>query len=120
MPEILTKAIQGRKVNILDNIEQFQPTTIKRLNPSLYKNYKDELAKIEVPKNPDWPIINIHKDYRLLSTTTNIEKLNKLSPAFINSFDIIILEDQLKEIENNDNKQLKTHSPIPNPQSPNP
>ena len=53
MPEILTKAIQGRKVNILDNIEQFQPTTIKRLNPSLYKNYKDELAKIEVPKNPD-------------------------------------------------------------------
>jgi len=106
-PGILIKAIQNGKVCILDNIEQLQPTVTERLNASLDKKYNDEQPKIEVPENPEWKDgIDINKDYRLLCTA-NIDKLNKLSPAFINRFDVIVLEDQLEEIRNNNNQNLK-------------
>ena len=62
---------------------------------------------MEIPENPEWKDgININKDYRLLCTA-NINKLNKLSPAFINRFDVIVLEYQLEEIRNNNNEKLK-------------
>ena len=106
-PGILIKAIQNGKVSILDNIEQLQPTVTERLNASLDKKYNDEQPKMEIPENPEWKDgIDINKDYRLLCTA-NINKLNKLSPAFINKFDVIVLEDQLEEISNNNNDNLK-------------
>ena len=106
-PGILIKAIQNGKVCILDNIEQLQPTVTERLNASLDKKYNDEQPKMEIPENPEWKDgIDINKDYRLLCTA-NINKLNKLSPAFINKFDVIVLEDQLEEISNNNNDNLK-------------
>ena len=37
----------------------------------------------------------------------DVEKINKLYPAFLNRFDIIALEEQLEEIDNYNNKGLK-------------
>ena len=37
----------------------------------------------------------------------DVEKINKLYPAFLNRFDIIALEYQLEEIDNYNNKGLK-------------
>ena len=100
----LTKAIRKGKICILDNIEQLQPTVTERLNASLDKKYNGEQEIMEIPENPELPEgIPIHENYRLLCTA-NIEKLNKLSPAFINRFDVIVLEDQLSEINNLENK----------------
>ena len=62
---------------------------------------------MEIPENPEWKDgIDINKDYRLLCTV-NCNKLNKLSPALINRFDVIVLEYQFEEIRNYNNEKLK-------------
>ena len=58
------------------------------------KNSKKE-EKFEVPETTTNPEININRDFRIICTS-NFEKINQLSPAFINRFEVIVLEDQLK------------------------
>ena len=108
---ILIKSIKNGKVCILDNVDQLQPKVTERLNASLDKKYNKEEERIEVPENPNPDKneevgIKINKSYRLVCTA-DIERLNKLSPAFINRFDVIVLEDQLKEINKNEEELKK-------------
>ena len=108
---ILIKSIKNGKVCILDNVDQLQPKVTERLNASLDKKYNKEEERIEVPENPNPDKneevgIKINKSYRLVCTA-DIERLNKLSPAFINRFDVILLEDQLKEINQNEEELKK-------------
>ena len=95
----------------MDNVDQLQPKVTERLNASLDKKYNKEEERIEVPENPNPDKneevgIKINKSYRLVCTA-DIERLNKLSPAFINRFDVIVLEDQLKEINKNEEELKK-------------
>ena len=39
--------------------------------------------------------------------TSNIEKINEMSPAFVNRFDVIVLEDQLEDIGEKINELIK-------------
>jgi len=39
--------------------------------------------------------------------TSNLEKINEISPAFVNRFDVIVLEDQIEGIGDKINELIK-------------
>jgi len=101
----LTKAVILGLSVILDNIEEAPSTVTERLNGLLDKNYGEKDQYFDIPENPKNNSIRINPKFRLLCSC-NINKVNKMSPAFINRFDVIVLEDQLEEIKDNDLLEL--------------
>ena len=49
----------------------------------------------EIPQNVEEPMIRIHKDFLFVATCA-LSQMEKLSPAFLNRFTVINLEDQLE------------------------
>ena len=102
----LSRAIEDGGVVVLDALDQASATVTERLNGLLDQKYDDtEKAKFDVPENPQKPEIIIHKNFRLVCTT-DIHKINQMSPAFVNRFDVIVLEDQLESINEDEKKEL--------------
>ena len=94
----LTSAIINGKSCILDNIEEAPATITERLNGLLDKKLNIEKDLIfEIPECPQKKEVNINKNFRLLCVC-NYNGISKMSPAFLNRFDIITLEDQLKPL----------------------
>ena len=63
-------------------------------------NYLHNTEYFEIPENPELTKgIEINKNFRIIATV-NEEELNKMSPAFINRFMIVYLDDQLENISN--------------------
>ena len=99
-------AIENGGVVVLDALDQASATVTERLNGLLDQKYDDtEKAKFDVPENPQKPEIIIHKNFRLVCTT-DINKINQMSPAFVNRFDVIVLEDQIESLNEEDKKEL--------------
>ena len=95
----LLKAIKKGKCAILDLIEEAPSTVTERLNSLLDQKYDNQEKKFYVFENPKKKNILIDKNFRLICVS---DDLNKMSPAFINRFDIIYFEDQLDQIKLND------------------
>ena len=100
----LTKAIEKGEIVIMDNLQEANSTITERLNGLLDIKYdegkkKGEAKKFDIPENPLKNSIEIHKDFRIIGICDN-QSINQMSPAFLNRFDIIILENQLKNISN--------------------
>ena len=92
----LTLAINKGKCCILDNIEEAPATITERLNGLLDKKLDNEKELFfEIPECPQKIEVAINKHFRLLCIC-NYDSISKMSPAFLNRFDIITLEDQLK------------------------
>ena len=94
-PRFLFKSIIEGKCIVLDCINEAPSRVIERLNGLLDKKNSDKEAVFEVPENTKKPLIKINKDFRIICTS-NFEKINQISPAFVNRFEVIVLEDQLK------------------------
>jgi MoxR-like ATPase len=98
----ITKAIQEGKLVILDNLHEVNPTIIERLNGLLDIKYDDEgenkgiKKKFDLPENPLKNSIEIDENFRIIGIC-DLESINQLSPAFLNRFDIIFLENQIVE-----------------------
>ena len=101
----LTLSIIQGKCCVLDNIEEAPATITERLNGLLDKNLNVESDLIfEIPECPEKKEVKINKNFRLICIC-NYNSISKMSPAFLNRFDIITLEDQLKplfKLENNE------------------
>jgi len=93
----LSEAIEKGKCTVLDSIDEAPSTVTERLNALLDQKYDEKQKYFEIPENPNQSRIAIHSKFRLLCTC-HIEKLNYMSPAFINRFDVIVLENQLENI----------------------
>ena len=93
----LLKAIKLGKCAILDGIDNARSIVTERLNGLLDETYGKGDKYFDVPENPKAPQVKIHPNFRLLCTS-KINKINQMSPAFVNRFDIIVLEDQLENI----------------------
>jgi hypothetical protein len=104
---ILTEAITNGNVLILDCIEQAPSTVTERLNGLLDKKYDGKDKFFEIPENPKTKGkgIKINENFRLLCTC-NIEKINSMSPAFVNRFDVIVLEEQLNGLSDEELTKL--------------
>jgi len=94
-PRFLYNAIQEGNCVVLDSINEAPSRVIERLNGLLDKKNSKKEEKFEVPENTTNPEININRDFRIICTS-NFEKINQISPAFVNRFEVIVLEDQLK------------------------
>ena len=102
----LSTAIEKGGIVILDALDQASTTVTERLNGLLDQKYDNtEPAKFYVSENPNNSEIDINKNFRLICTT-EFNKINQMSPAFINRFDVIFLEDQMEAISENDKKEL--------------
>ena len=99
----LTLSIINGKCCVLDNIEEAPATITERLNGLLDKKLDVESDLIfEIPECPQKNEVKINKNFRLLCVC-NYNNISKMSPAFLNRFDIITLEDQIKFIANLNN-----------------
>jgi len=95
-------SIINGKCCVLDNIEEAPATITERLNGLLDKKLKKDLI-FEIPECPQRKEVKINNKFRLLCIC-NYNSISKMSPAFLNSFGIITLEDQLKSLFNKENK----------------
>ncbi|KAK8895427.1 hypothetical protein M9Y10_023891 [Tritrichomonas musculus] len=101
----LSKAIKSGHCAILDSIDEATSTVTERINPLLDQKFDSDQMKFEVPENPNEPEIMINPNFRLLCTC-KVDKINQMSPAFINRFDVVVLENQLENIEEKELKEL--------------
>ena len=92
----LTLSIINGKCCVLDNIEEAPATITERLNGLLDKKLDVEKELFfEIQECPQKKEVTINKNFRLLCIC-NYNSISKMSPAFLNRFDIITLEDQIK------------------------
>ena len=107
----LIKSIKEGKIVILDNLQETNSTVTERLNGLLdfkydeNKNKSENERKFDVPENPLESSIKIHPKFRIIGIC-NINQISKMSPAFLNRFDIISLENQLEDINTEKLKKL--------------
>ena len=112
----LIKGIEKGGVIILDNIDQCPSTVLERLNSLLDKRYdtlnrrkekRDNFPqeKFIVNENPSKSEININPNFRLICIC-NTDKKKNLSPSFIDRLDTIFLENQIKDINDSEFKDL--------------
>lgn len=102
----LTEAIQGGGAVVLDCLDQASSTVTERLNGLLDQKYDDTTKAIfYVPENPQQDEIEINKNFRLICTC-DITKVNQMSPAFVNRFDMIVLENQIEGLDEEKRKEL--------------
>ena len=101
----LTLAIKKGKCCILDNIEEAPATITERLNGLLDKKLDlEDNIFFEIPERPGKKEVEINKKFRLLCIC-NYNSMSKMSPAFLNRFDVITLEDQIKPFCNLKNSE---------------
>ena len=67
---------------------------------------KESSKKFDIPENPLEDSIEINDNFRIIGVCDS-QKIDKMSPAFLNRFDLIVLEDQLEEINKGDEKEFK-------------
>ena len=102
----LTEAIRNGSSIVLDNINEASSTVTERLNGLLDKTYEEKELYFELPENPNEGKIKINENFRIICVC-EYGKLKKMSPAFINRFDVIFLEEQIeKNISDEKLKQL--------------
>ena len=92
----LTKAIKLGKCSVLESLDEAPATVTERLNGLLDQKYDNQQKYFDIPENSSNPRVPIKESFRILATA-NIEKIAQMSPAFLNRFDIIVLENQIDE-----------------------
>jgi MoxR-like ATPase len=106
----LSNSIENGTIVILDNLQEADATITERLNGLLDIKYdegkkKGAKRKFDIPENPDKSSIDIHKDFRIIGVCDS-QNITNMSPAFLNRFDIIILENQLTNLNENELKEI--------------
>ena len=97
---IVRSAAEGKCV-ILDQIECALPQYIERINPIFdsysKKRYLGNKTTFIINEKPDQNEISINNEFKFIATACKND-LNKLSPALLNRFVIINIENQLNDI----------------------
>ena len=97
----LLDAIEKGKCVIFISIENASCTILERLNSLFDFTYLKGKRRFNIPEKGtndkgENEFIFIHPNFRIIATCNNI---NKLSPAFLNRFDIIYLPNQLQNLD---------------------
>lgn len=100
----LTLAVKNGYSGIFDNISYAPAKVIESLNALLDPKDTQEDNFFEIPQNSSEPKIPIHPDFLFIATCT-LDQIENLSPAFLNRFTVINLEDQLEGISEDEEKK---------------
>ena len=93
-PRFLYEAIKNGNCVVLDSINEASSKVIERLNGLLDKKILKGEKKFEVPEESSESKIEIHKNFRIICTS-NFQNIDQISPAFVNRFEVVVLENQL-------------------------
>ena len=104
-PRFLYNSIKNGNCVILDSINEAPSRVIERINGLLDKKNKNEKAIFDVPENSEKPTIEINQNFRIICTS-NFDKLNEISPSFLNRFEVIVLENQLVDMKDDNIEEL--------------
>ena len=97
----LLEGVKAGKCLVLDNINEVNSQVTERANNLFDLNFNSkEKLYFDIPENPnkEEQKVEINKNFRVIATCEE-DKLNNMTPAFLNRFKIIYLEDQLKDLE---------------------
>ena len=108
IPGFLVDAIEQGKTVVLDCINEANATVGERLNGLLDKKNNASEEFFDLPENTERLKIPIHKNFRMICTC-NINNIKDMSPAFVNRFDVIVLENQLENLTDNQIKNFITN-----------
>lgn len=100
----LTQAVKYGYSGVFDNISSATSKVIESLNALLEPKDTEEDYYFEIPQNTLEPRIRIHPNFLFIGTCL-IDQMEKLSPAFLNRFTVINLEDQLEGASENEEKE---------------
>lgn len=98
-------AIQKGEILVLDQIDTAPSTILERLN-SLYDGMGSPDFIFTVQENPEESEVLVHQSFRIIATASE-RGLNDLSPAFLNRFTIIHINDQIPEIMSSKEAAMK-------------
>ena len=102
----LLEAIEKGGVVILDDINQATNSVRERIKELFNEKYFNiENQKFNVPENDQNPEINIHCKFVLICIL-DINEISKMFSSFLNRFDIILLEEQMKCFTDIEKKNL--------------
>ena len=88
----------------MDSLEKAQSTVTERLNNLLDVNYMHNTEYFSIPENPELKKgVKIDPKFRIIATVDE-DGLQKMSPAFINRFIVVYLDDQFSNIKKGDIK----------------
>ena len=104
---IMFKAIKNGKCIVLDRINEAPSNVAERFNPLYDKTYDNEESYFEINENLQNNKIKIHSNFRTICTC-DIENVKDMTPAFLNRFDIIVLENQIVDCSKEEIKELIT------------
>ncbi|OHT01916.1 hypothetical protein TRFO_31156 [Tritrichomonas foetus] len=91
----VVKSIMNGECMILDQIDTAPSTILERLN-SLFDGIGRKNFEFITHENSENPVVTVHEDFRIVATSS-IKGLNSLSPALLNRFTIIYMDEQLPE-----------------------
>jgi midasin (ATPase involved in ribosome maturation) len=91
----LTLAVKNGYSGVFDNINAAPAKVVESLNALLEPKDTEEDYYFEIPQNTSEPKIKINPDFLFIGTCI-LEQMENLSPAFLNRFTVINLEDQLE------------------------
>jgi len=91
----LTKAIRNGNSGVLVNLNSAQSKVTERLNGLLDPKDVEEDYFFDIPENSKEPKIKIDKNFRLYATC-DINYLSQISPALLNRFNVIVIDNQLE------------------------
>ncbi|OHT12744.1 hypothetical protein TRFO_17377 [Tritrichomonas foetus] len=92
----VVQSLENGDCLIMDQIDTAPSTILERLN-ALYDGIGSEDFKFLVQENSEDAEILVHSDFRIIATAS-YKGLNDLSPAFLNRFTIIYIDDQFPEL----------------------
>ena len=101
----LVEAIEKGGIVVFDCINETNPEIIERLNSLLDKKNNEEEEYFDLPENYEKQKIHIHKNFRMICTC-NLKNIKDMSPAFVNRFDVVVLENQLENLNNTQYSKL--------------
>ncbi|KAK8886006.1 hypothetical protein M9Y10_041465 [Tritrichomonas musculus] len=101
----LTKAVKKGMCGVLDSLD-FAPAKVsEKLNGLLDPKIMEGDMKFDILENPKENQIDINPKFRLIATC-NEDNLDSISPALLNRFNVVYLDDQLFELEDDEKERL--------------
>ena len=101
----LTKIIATGNSGVFDNLNAAQAKVTERTNGLLDPKEKEEDYFFELPENPEIGTIPINKGFHFIATC-NIRKIEELSPALLNRFFVLSVDDQLTNLNDEGLEQI--------------
>jgi MoxR-like ATPase len=104
----LTKAIMKGRCGVIDSIDIAPAKVSEHLNAVL--DSKETIADMifEIPENTKNPVVDFHPDFRLIATC-QYANLEALSPALLNRFNVVYLDDQLSGLGESEKQAFIQH-----------